>query len=217
MTSPGTGVVRLLRSAVLTGLVVALAVLAHRLGGGESPPAFAIVAITVPLWPLALIATRRRLGPLALLGGLGAGQLLGHGVLGWLAASAPSAVSAGSGVSPGFPGSPVSLECVQHAVHQGTGSGCLEGTLAAAWHTHEHAGLGLLMLVAHAVATVLAALLVARGEQVLWRVLDLLVRILPVLLTPVSVRPLPPHVALLTPTGHSLDVPPGRGPPAYAV
>jgi hypothetical protein len=211
MTSPGTGVVRLLRSAVLTGLVVVLTVLAHRLGGGESPAVIAVVALTVPLWPFALLATRRRLGPLALVGGLGAAQLLGHGLLGWLVGSTPSAL--GSSTSPA---GAVSLECVQHAVHQHASPGCVGATLASAGHTHGQAGSGLLMLAAHAAATVLAALLVARGERVLWRVLDLLLRVVPVLITPLSVRPLLARVALRAPIGHSLDVPPGRGPPAYA-
>jgi hypothetical protein len=211
MTSPGSGVVRLLRSAVLTGLVVALTVLAHRLGGGESPAVFVIVALTVPLWPLALLATRRRLGPLVLVLGLGGGQLLAHGVLGWLAGSA----SSGSG-SPVSHAAAVSLECVQHAAHERAHSGCLGSTLASAGHTHEQTGSGLLMLAAHAAATLLAALVVARGEEILWRVLDLLLRVVPVLLTPVAMRPLPPRVALRAPIGHSLDVPPGRGPPAYA-
>jgi hypothetical protein len=212
MTSPGTGVVRLLRSAVLAGLVLALTVLAHRLGGRESPAIFAVVALIVPLWPFALLATRRRLGPLALVAGLGAGQVLGHGVLGWLAGSAPGATT----VSPVSPVSLVSLECVQHAGHQRAGAGCLEATLASAGHSHEQAASGLLMLAAHAAATVLAALLVARGEQVLWRVLELFLRVVPVLLTPVSVRPMSPRVGLRAPIGHSRDVPPGRGPPAYA-
>lgn len=211
MTTPGAGPTRLVRAAVLTALVVVLTVVAHRLGGGASPAGFALVALTALLWPVALLATRRRLGPVALLAGLGGGQLLGHGLLGWLTGSGVSVASA-----------PASLECLQHAAHQRLAAACLgdpivaDTLVAGPAHAHAQQGTGLLMLAAHALATLAAALLVARGEQVLWRILDLVLRVLPVLLAPVSLRRPRPAVTLLVPARTDLDVRTGRGPPAYA-
>jgi hypothetical protein len=211
MTTPGAGPTRLVRAAVLTALVVALTIAAHRLGGGASPAIFALVALTALLWPVALLATRRRLGPVGLLVGLGAGQLLGHGLLGWLAGPGVSGTSAS-----------VSLECLQHAAHQRASTACLgdpavaEALAAGQAHAHGQQVTGLLMLAAHLLATVVAALLVARGEQVLWRLIDLVLRALPVLLTPVGARRPRPAATLLVPARADLAVRPGRGPPAYA-
>ncbi len=199
---------RLVRAAVLTALVVVLTVVAHRLGGGMGPGLLGLVVLAALLWPLALLATRRRLGALPLVAGLGAGQLLGHGLLSWLAGSAAS-TSGTSGA--------LSLDCLQHAAHQRSGGGCLgEATASVVGHDHAAVDTGLLMLATHVLATVLAALLVARGEQVLWRLLELVLRALPVLLRPVPAPTAWPTAPLLVPARADVDVPVGRGPPAYA-
>lgn len=212
MTNPGAGLVRLARAGVLTGLVVLLTVVAHRLGGGTAPGALPLVVLGVLLWPLALYATRRRVGPAALLTGLAGGQLLGHGLLSWLGGSGAHTSAS------------VSLDCLQHAAH-GVSTACASGTLqgsvtaltaAAGGHAHSASGSSLLMLGAHAVATVVAALVLARGEQVLWRVLELLLRALPVLVTPVCVRIPRASARLLLPSRLDRAVRAGRGPPAYA-
>lgn len=203
---------RLVRAGVLTALVVGLSTLAHRLGGADAPGLFAIAVLTTILWPVAILATRRRLGPVALLTGLGAGQLLGHGLLGWLGSGATGV----TGVS-----ASVSVECLQHATHAASAVSaasvaCATDTVAAAAHAHAQAGTSLPMLAAHVAATLVAAVLVARGERVLWRVLDLVLRALPVLLTPVTGRAPRPTAALFLPSRLDLTVLAGRGPPAYA-
>lgn len=195
---------RLVRAGVLTALVVALTTLAHRVGGAAAPSLFAIAVLAALLWPVAILATRRRLGPVALLTGLGAGQLLGHGLLGWLGSGATGVAAS------------VSLECLQHATHLGASAACATDTVAAATHVHGQAGTALPMLAAHIAATLMAAVLVARGERVLWRVLDLVLRALPVLLTPIAGRAPRPTAPLFLPTRPDLAVRAGRGPPAYA-
>lgn len=205
MTAPGSGVVRLMRATLLSGLVILLTATAHRLGGGQAPGFFTVAVLALAVWPVALMATVRRLRPAALLAGLGAGQVLGHAVLSWL----------------GGPGSAaaVSAECLRHATHLRPAHPCLEPGLAAAApvapaHAHTLFGSGPLMLTAHVLATLVAALLVASGERVLWRVLDLVLRALPVLVRPVPRRPQTPVLALLVLERSRVEVRAPRGPPA---
>lgn len=202
---------RLVRAGVLTGLVVSLTTVAHRLGGGTDPGPLALIVLTALLWPSALLATRTRLRPALLVAGLGVGQLVGHGLLGWLGGSVDAA---GSG------GAVVSIDCLQHATHGASSAACATDTLATAatlgGHAHSGSQAGLLMLVAHVAATLLAALLVSRGERVLWHVLDLVVRSLPVLVRPVTRRSPRPATVLLLRVGQDGTVRAGRGPPAYA-
>ena len=197
---------RLVRAGVLTALVVGLSTLTHRLGGADAPGLFAIAVLTTILWPVAILATRRRLGPVALLTGLGAGQLLGHGLLGWLGSGATGVAAS------------VSVECLQHATHAASAvsAACAIDPVSAAAHAHGQAGTALPMLAAHVAATLITAVLVARGERVLWRVLDLVLRALPVLPTPVTGRAPRPTAALFLPSRLDLTVLAGRGPPAYA-
>jgi hypothetical protein len=93
---------------------------------------------------------------------------------------------------------------------------CATDTVVAATHAHGQAGAALPMLAAHVAATLVAAVLVARGERVLWRVLDLVLRVLPVLLSPVTMRAPRPTAPLFLPSRQDLIVLAGRGPPAYA-
>lgn len=203
MTSPGRGAVRVVRATVLTGLVILLTAAAHRLGGGEAPGLLSLAVLALGAWPVALLSTGRRLRPTALLAGLGAGQVLGHGLLAWLGGAAVSG--------------PASIECLTHAAHERFGRGCLDTSLTPAVSAHAHQpSPGGWMLGAHVLATVIAALLVARGEQVLWRVLDLVLRTVPVLVRPVALRPVRAVAVQLVPARPRLDVRASRGPPAYA-
>lgn len=206
MTNPGAGLVRVARSATLAGIVVALTVGAHRLGGGDAPGPFALVALTVLLWPVAILATRRRLRPVVLVAGLGAGQLLGHSLLGWLGGE-PTA-------------DPAALGCLQHAAHVRSAAGCLADPALASGPAHVHTAgssqMGLLMLGAHVLATPLAALVVAHGERILWRLLDLVLRVAPALTTPLTARPPRIGVVVRVPGRPELTLRTGRGPPAYA-
>ena len=205
MTNPGAGLVRVARSTVLTGVVVALTVGAHHVGGGQTPGAFALVALTVLLWPIALLATRRRLRPVTLVAGLGAGQLLGHALLGWLGGEPTAHATA--------------LVCLQHAAHVRS-PGCLADPALAADPAHLHSAgsgpAGLLMVGAHVLATVLAALVVAHGERILWRLLDLVRCVAPVLTAPLTARRARIAAVVRVPGRPELTLRTGRGPPAYA-
>jgi hypothetical protein len=72
------------------------------------------------------------------------------------------------------------------------------------------------MLATHVVAAGLIALLLAKGEAVLWRVLDLVLAIRPHLVVPLTaVVRIAPAVRAL-PSLHLASAIPARGPPAAA-
>jgi hypothetical protein len=138
------------RAAVATLLVLGLASSAHTLGGGDAPGPMAGVVLALVVGPLAWWCTRRRLSAVRLLALLGGAQVLVHAALTAMApgAGTGSALHVHGGLPPGLGGS--------------------DGPL------HAHHGIGPGMLLAHVVATVVTALVLARAEDVLWRVVLLL-------------------------------------------
>ena len=108
MTSPGTGVVRVLRALCFLAAALALTVSAHVMAGG-SASTFAIATTALLLWPLALAASRRRRTIVSLLPGLAVGQVAGHLLLTTFAAPA------GGGAQ--------RLDCLQHAAHHPSAAG----------------------------------------------------------------------------------------------
>src|SRR5688572_18647144 len=78
MPTPATGPLRLARGAVVAGVTVALAALAHVLAGGSLPPFVVVVALTAIVLAAAVVLTGRRLGPVGSVALLGAGQLGVH-------------------------------------------------------------------------------------------------------------------------------------------
>lgn len=150
MLETGRGVLRASRAAVATLLVLGLGSSVHTLAGGAAPGPMASVVLALLVGPVAWWCTGRRLDTarlLALLGGAQAGVHL------TLAAMAPVTGTAAAA-----------------HVHEGLPSAL--GT-AATVTAHGHLP-GASMLLAHVAATVLTALVLARAEDVLWRVVTLL-------------------------------------------
>ena len=137
-----------------------LAGLAHTLGGGHLPNPAVLTMTAVLLGLVATTATARRCRFPLLVTLLGVEQILLHL---WLTAAVQAeAVCAANPVVAGG----------GHVGHTGAGPGCV---LAASPAAGEMAH-GYEMWVAHAVATVLTAWLLARGEAWWWRTVDRIVR-----------------------------------------
>jgi hypothetical protein len=149
------GPLRLFRSALITGAVFSLAAGGHVLGGGTLPPVEILIALTALLLMPVTWMAGRQLSLLALLGILGAGQLLLHEA--FTALSHPAV-------------------CLPHAstVHAGhVGAAAASGTTgihclpleALAPAQHAAGGLeSLTMLAGHLLATAATAWIILKGE-----------------------------------------------------
>ncbi len=189
MLDTGRGALRAARAAFTTLLVLGLATSAHTLGGGHAPGFMATAVLTLVVGPLAWWCARRHLGALRLVVLLGGAQALVHA---GLTAMAPSA-GTGSALH----------------VHGGLPAGL--GGVASTGAGHHAPGTS--MLLAHAVATVVTALVLARAEDVLWRVVLLLLpRATPRVRVPAAARTAPEPV-LLALTGRAPRPVGGRAPP----
>lgn len=155
MLETGRGALRVARAAVATLLVLGLGTSAHTLGGGAAPGLMASVVLALLVGPVAWWCTRRRLDAPRLLALLGGAQAAVHLTLSAMA--------------------PVTGTAVAGHVHGGLPPG-LAADASVAGHGHLPGGS---MLLAHLAATVLAALLLARAEGVLWQVVSLLLPRLP--------------------------------------
>jgi len=196
--SPAAGRPRLLRSAVLGGSSLLLAGLAHTLGGGHLPGPGALAGTAMVLGLVATTATARRCRFPVLMAMLGSEQVLLH--LWFTAALQTEAICvmgpAGAGGG--------------HSGHVMVADGCLSTSSPAA----DGTGHGYGMWVAHAIAIILTAWLLARGEAWWWRTVDQIVRAAATATRPVEtarldilVRPVVlPHQAELSPAAP-------RGPP----
>ena len=147
---PLVGGARLLRVGVLGGSGLLLATLAHTIGGGRLPGPAVLLVTGFLVGLVALVATARRVRFPVLLGGLALEQVLLHLVL--------DAAAASAGCTP--------VAMVHHAMTQ---LGCGPG------HAMGPSG-GWSMLVAHALATLVTAWLLARGEAWWWRAADAVAR-----------------------------------------
>lgn len=189
---------RLLRSLLVTAVVVALAGAGHLLGGGALPPVPVLLGLgTLVLAPVTWLAGRR-LGPGRLLAVVGTAQLGLHEVL--TALAAPAACS-GRG----------------HHAGSTVGLSCAAQTAAGGAH-HDPAGTGAAMLVGHVLAAVLTTLVLSRAEAALWWALEWLRALVGL---PASPRNLPPVPRPAAPAPrHPVPVRRGarpdrqRGPPA---
>lgn len=161
MDGPATGGLRALRTAVVTVVVLALAVAAHVAGGGHVPSGPAAGAAVVAVALGAHVATRRQLTTVALLALLAAGQFVLHHVFMALdAARGPVDATAMPMGSPGH-GHPVALLAVAPEASSGV-SGLAAGVdLGPVVLTP--------MLASHVVATLLTAVVLAGGERAVWR------------------------------------------------
>jgi hypothetical protein len=140
---------RMLRTAAVAGPVLSLAASAHLLGGGVLPPAPVLGACLALVVLCTVVLTGRKMAAPALAGILLAGQGILHAAFTVLSVSArPAAVPAihVHGGPPGVPSLPA--EPVPH------------GHLATDFEPQ--------MLGLHIVATLVTALLLAKGEAALW-------------------------------------------------
>jgi hypothetical protein len=138
--------VRVARAGVLSGCGVLLSVAAHVSGGGDAPPAAGVALLTVLLsLPLTLLPGRP-CRPVLGIAGLGLIQAGLHAV--FMALGTSCSMAAGTGHA-------------GHAAH--AAATCAPATTMPSS--------GAAMTAAHAVAVVLLALLVARGERAAWYLL----------------------------------------------
>lgn len=203
---PTTGVLYVARAAVLTVAVVGLACAAHVIGGGGVPSPWLVAALAgVTGWVCAWVARCRLRWP-AVLGLLTVGQVTLHESLTYFAAP-----GCGAGVPAGG-----------HAGHSAGTTHCDVAASALGLAAHESRSLA--MLAAHAAATVVLTLIVARGERAVWAVASWLSPLIPFLLLVaaplVLARPRRQPRALgvpWRPTRHVLlRVSPRRGPPVWS-
>jgi hypothetical protein len=187
--------------------VLSLAAGAHTLADGQLPSPGILLALLALTGLATTTATRLKLNLPALAGLLGAGQLVLHEAFTAFSGPALSPALAGTASGPG------SLAHHLGAVPLPTGIGT---TLEA---PGLDAGLSLLMMAGHALATLLCAVLLARGEAALWA---LAAWLRPLLRLPAPVTP--DAVAVPAATGWPADSAPlpwrnlrrdcRRGPPA---
>lgn len=148
--APVAGWRRAARAAGLGGASLGLGVTAHAAGGGVLPHAPGLVVLTVPVLLAAVLLTGRRLRLPAIVAVLGLEQWGLHQALGLLSPS-------------------VGSDCAVVGPAHHVGAMVCAGP-AAAPDPMSHAGSGWLMLLTHAVATLVVAVVLARGEAALWRV-----------------------------------------------
>ncbi|KZM34804.1 hypothetical protein [Oerskovia enterophila] len=210
MLTQVAGPLRVARAGLVATLVLALAALAHRVGGGTLPDPLILAALAAFTMAGATFAARFRLTFARLVAVLGTGQVALHYGLGFGAgvtcapAAGAAAGHAGHGaaaqVSACASGTPLLPDGVAHLPHE---------TPAGAW-----------MVLAHVLATLVVALVVAHGERALGLLLawlaprTALTDMLPAL--PVAHRLPTPVVAPSRATTVHLRIPTTRGPPLLA-
>ncbi|WP_258804218.1 hypothetical protein [Pseudarthrobacter sp. NS4] len=172
------GVLLFSRSLLVTGIAVFLASGAHVAGGGGTPPPTLLAALTALLLPPVVLLSRRQLSLPVLTSVLSTGQLLLHGAFSLFLPETACA-------APGPAG---------HIHHTVAATTCAPGATAGE-RLAEAAGHGWPMTVAHAVAVLFTALLLARGETALWH---LLAWLRPLVRIPVPARLPAPTPCLLT-------------------
>lgn len=143
-----------LRSALVALTVVSLAAGAHAVAGGQLPSPGILLACLALTGLASTAATRLKLNVAAMAGLLGAGQLALHGAFTLFTGTS---FSGPGGALPHHAGAASVLAAVPAPI--------------AAGHAHlpePDSTLSLLMLAGHALATLVCALLLARGEDALW-------------------------------------------------
>ncbi|MFF3066276.1 hypothetical protein ACFVQ3_17190 [Oerskovia sp. NPDC057915] len=213
MLTQVAGPLRVARAGLVATLVLALAALAHRVGGGTLPHPLILLALASFTMAGATFAARFRLTFGRLVAVLGTGQVALHYGLGFSATASCAPVGGPHAGHAGLAAAGQVASCagvtpvpdgVAHLPHE---------TPAGAWMVLAH-------VVATLVATLVVALVVAHGERALGLLLTwlaprrALADLLPAL--PVAHRLLAPVAApSLTATVH-LRTPTTRGPPLLA-
>jgi hypothetical protein len=209
MADPTRGWTRALRCGVLAAVVVALATVAHVLGGGAEPSQTLLGALfALTCVPCAVVTARRLAGPwlLAIVGG---GEwALHHALMLGTADQMGGMQMAG-----------MHMTGMQAAGMQASGTAGMaaqsEALTAVPWATSA----GMPMLAGHAAAAVVSAVVLAHGERVCWQLclgLPFLRLLFGIHLSPITPRPVP------TPDADSFVSFTGlgcaralRGPPAF--
>ena len=140
----------LLRAASLSAGALTLAAGAHVAGGGLLPSPGILLAVIALTVLAATTATRLRLNFPAVLSVLGAGQFILHEAFAAFSSPGTSVSTAASGL---------------HNAHV---TGAATPVITASGHVHDSGSAGILMFLAHALATAACALLLAKGEAALW-------------------------------------------------
>ena len=216
MPSPVVGPLRVARAALVATLVLALTALAHRVAGGALPDPLVLAALAAFTLAGTTAAARLRFTPTRLVVLLGGAQVALHQALVVLApvgSCVPVGVTSGHGGHVASMGDVVCAAPVGAPVDGGA-------SLVHPEHLATSGTTGLWMVVAHAVATVVLALVLARGERALERFLGWVTPRggLPALV------PVPPAVRPRTPGDRTVRVAslwrarraPTRGPPTAA-
>ncbi|WP_455837002.1 hypothetical protein [Pseudarthrobacter siccitolerans] len=195
---------RLLRTAALAGSILSLAAAAHVSGGGSLPPSPVLAACMALVVMGVTVMTRWKLKVPVLGLALAGGQGLLHALL--------------SVLSPATADTPAPRPVLPGAHGHTLGSGALMPVGQDA-HAHLVWDLGPAMFTAHLAATVLTALLLAKGEAALWALAAWLRPILflaPVTFVPVltPLVPAPRQAPVLR--WIMLRTHPRRGPPGTA-
>lgn len=206
MLTQVAGPLRVARAGLVATLVLALAALAHRVGGGTLPHPLILLALASFTMAGATFAARFRLTFGRLVAILGTGQVALHYGLSF---SAPASCA------------PVGGGHAGHAV-AGTLAACTASTPVpdGVAHLPHETPAGAWMVLAHVLATVVVAVVVAHGERALGLLLTWLAPrgpladLLPAL--PVALRLLAPAPAPSRAATVHLRTPTTRGPPLLA-
>jgi len=150
------------RALVFGAASVLLAVLAHVAAGGSAPSIITLGLIAVPVGWTAAVLIRRRRGLLWVTGALGSLQLVLHEALMVMTGTGCSAPAAP--MDAGMVGHPMTVACSMPSPAT-TGSALGAGRMPDSG--------GLTMLVGHALATIVTAWLLYRGERTAWALIDL--------------------------------------------
>lgn len=194
MITPDGGRLRLLRAGTLAVVMISLAALAHVLGGGALPGGGVLTVLLGLVLVTCLVASGRRLGAPSIGAILGGGQLALHEAFALLGTTGADAASLGHVVGSGH-----HAVLVTHAGQAGSG---------------HH--LSLSMLLAHALATVVTAAVLARGERALWLLAGWLAPVIRLLLERPAHWPRPAAITVAVPRLRSAELvlaAPRRGPP----
>jgi hypothetical protein len=168
VTSPTSGVLRLVRVSAFTATTVVLASVAHVLGSGDPPPPAVLLALCLPTGLVCAVVGRRPQRAATTWLGLGAMQVALHEALRLHEAFQPhggGALRCSPGRAAGHTGHPA--PSVAGCVDDGVASVGAGDAIAAGWPSWAMVG-------GHLLATGLVALVLAHGERLLERLLQAL-------------------------------------------
>jgi hypothetical protein len=191
MSAPTRGAVRVARAVAFGVAVLTIAAGAHVAAGDVLPSVTVLALLAIPVIVAAVALTGRRCGPVLLVGSMAAAQVVLHETLVALTAQVP-----------------------------GDMAGQMSAASASAMGGHAVAhtdGWSVTMTAAHVVATLVTALLLARGEQALWQLVSRLLPTLPCIPRLLACGPRQAPVLLGVPASRPSLVSGGsglRGPPA---